>query len=137
MANVRSSYRTVSRFHSIRSSRRSIILLVIFKYTYCKFFIILVIVYRMKPFRKMNCFDYRWLVMCVLFVACTVQSYVMTENQIQEDIKFLSQTSNGIKPSRLRALLLADLRRALPKVYTDFRHLNMIKYILPVDKSDE
>lgn len=45
-----------------------------------------------------------------------VRCYVLTENQIKEDIKFLSQTSDGIKPSRLRALLLADLRRALPKV---------------------
>lgn len=42
--------------------------------------------------------------------------YVMTENQIKEDIKFLSQTVDGVKPSRLRALLLADLRRALPTV---------------------
>lgn len=37
----------------------------------------------------------------------------LTENQIKEDIKFLSQTGDGIKPSRLRALLLADLKKAL------------------------
>lgn len=64
------------------------------------------------------CVNYLRLVSCAFVVVGMVQSYVMTENQIQEDIKFLSQTSNGIKPSRLRSLLLADLRRALPKVNT-------------------
>lgn len=52
----------------------------------------------------------------VFVIVNSARCYVMTENQIMEDIKFLSQTSDGVKPSRLRALLLADLRRALPKV---------------------
>lgn len=44
-------------------------------------------------------------------------AHAMTENHIMADIKFLSQaTPDGAKPSRLRALLLADLRRALPQV---------------------
>lgn len=53
-------------------------------------------------------------VICI--VCCVSDGYIMTENQIKEDIKFLSQTADGVKPSRLRAMLLADLRRALPTV---------------------
>lgn len=50
-------------------------------------------------------------------VVRTAAGFVMTENQIKEDIKFLSQSMpDGAKPSRLRALLLADLQRALPMV---------------------
>lgn len=60
------------------------------------------------------CFGY--IVISVLFVSVPANCYVLTENQIKEDIKYLSQTSDGIKPSRLRALLLADLKRALPTV---------------------
>lgn len=56
------------------------------------------------------------LVWTMLCLASLVAGYVMTENQIKEDIKFLSQTADGVKPSRLRALLLADLKRALPLV---------------------
>lgn len=62
--------------------------------------------------------------MCCVYIVVTVllliswpaNCYVLTENQIKEDIKYLSQTSDGIKPSRLRALLLADLKKALPTV---------------------
>lgn len=55
-------------------------------------------------------------VVCFVFVVVSY-GYVMTENQIKEDIKFLSQqTADGVKPSRLRVLLLADLLRALPTV---------------------
>lgn len=53
----------------------------------------------------------------VIVVAMTVHAIwatpALTENQIIEDIKFLSQTSHGMKPSRLRALLVADLKKAL------------------------
>ncbi len=62
------------------------------------------------------CFGYIVIVVSVLFISLPANCYVLTENQIKEDIKFLSQTSDGIKPSRLRALLLADLKRALPAV---------------------
>ncbi|KAJ6647328.1 Phenoloxidase-activating factor 2 [Pseudolycoriella hygida] len=55
-----------------------------------------------------------YVVLSVLIVILPANCYVLTENQIKEDIKYLSQTSDGIKPSRLRALLLADLKRALP-----------------------
>lgn len=55
-------------------------------------------------------------VLVAVIVSAAVQCYVMTENQIMADIKFLSQTSDGVKPSRLREFLLADLRQALPKV---------------------
>lgn len=54
----------------------------------------------------------------LLLLIGAIKCYVMTENQIKEDIKFLSQTGgDGVKPSRLRALLLADLKKALPKVF--------------------
>lgn len=46
--------------------------------------------------------------------------FVMTENQIKADIKYLSQSMpDGAKPSRLRAQLVADLQQALPKVIAD------------------
>lgn len=62
------------------------------------------------------CFGYI-LLSVLLFINLPANCYyVLTENQIKEDIKYLSQTSDGIKPSRLRALLLADLKKALPTV---------------------
>lgn len=61
-----------------------------------------------------------WFLFLSGLLIATGKSYVLTENQIKEDIKFLSQTSDGIKPSRLRALLLADLKRALPKVENQY-----------------
>lgn len=48
-----------------------------------------------------------------MHMAMVNQCKGLTENQILEHIKFLSQTSDGIKPSRLRAFLLADLKKAL------------------------
>ncbi|XP_037031477.1 chymotrypsin-like elastase family member 1 [Bradysia coprophila] len=58
------------------------------------------------------CFGY--IVVSVLLISLPAHCYDLTENQIKEDIKYLSQTSEGTKPSRLRTLLLADLKRALP-----------------------
>lgn len=60
------------------------------------------------------------IVLSVLLISLPANCYVLTENQIKEDIKYLSQTSDGIKPSRLRALLLADLKRALPTVNNNY-----------------
>lgn len=62
------------------------------------------------------CYILNVVLVAVIVSAAAVQCYVMTENQIMADIKFLSQTSDGVKPSRLREFLLADLRQALPKV---------------------
>lgn len=67
------------------------------------------------------CFGY--IVVSVLLISLPARyCYDLTENQIKEDIKYLSQTSEGIKPSRLRTLLLADLKRALPTVIYSFLH---------------
>lgn len=56
-------------------------------------------------------------IVAIIMVTMTVHAIwatpALTENQIIEDIKFLSQTSHGVKPSRLRALLVADLKKAL------------------------
>lgn len=66
----------------------------------------------------------------VIVVTMTVHAVwatpALTENQIIEDIKFLSQTSHGMKPSRLRALLVADLKKALNVTVCFFFHLPII-----------
>lgn len=60
--------------------------------------------------------SYNLLIFCffIIHISLVNQCNSLTENQILDHIKFLSQTSDGIKPSRLRAFLLADLKRALP-----------------------
>lgn len=53
-------------------------------------------------------------IVSVIVVTMTVHAvWASPALNIIEDIKFLSQTSHGVKPSRLRALLVADLKKAL------------------------
>lgn len=68
-----------------------------------------------------------YIVISVLFISSLpAHCYELNENQIIEDIKYLSQTSEGIKPSRLRTLLLADLKRALPTVIYSFYFQSLV-----------
>lgn len=58
-------------------------------------------------------------IICLIFgllIGSSVKCIPLTDNQIRDEIKFLSQDYDLSKPSRLRSYLIADLKKALSKV---------------------